>query len=158
MSNSSIRQKKLFSTKLNLSLCTLSRSSSSLSSELRITELDCAIEIAHEVNRDRSSSTVSNRRVDHDIESRHERLSSSDTIKTLVSRLVSKGVVRQEKRKVYYYSPLVSEEEYASWATGDLITRLYNGSARDLVAALVHSEGLTKEDIEELRGMFRVED
>ena len=38
------------------------------------------------------------------------------TIKTLVSRLVSKGAVRQEKRNVYYYSPLVSEEEYASWA------------------------------------------
>ena len=80
------------------------------------------------------------------------------TIKTLVSRLVSKGVVRQEKRNVYYYSPLISEEEYGSWATGDLITRLYNGSARDLVAALVHSDGLTKEDIEELRDMFRVED
>ena len=80
------------------------------------------------------------------------------TIKTLVSRLVSKGAVRQEKRNVYYYSPLISEEEYGSWATGDLITRLYNGSARDLVAALVHSDGLTREDIEELRGMFRVEE
>ena len=57
-----------------------------------------------------------------------------------------------------HFPLLVSEEEYASWATGDLITRLYNGSARDLVAALVHSDGLTKEDIEELRGMFRVED
>ena len=39
------------------------------------------------------------------------------TIKTLVSRLVSKGAVRQEKRKVYYYSPLISEKEYGSWAT-----------------------------------------
>ena len=29
------------------------------------------------------------------------------TIKTLVSRLVSKGAVRQEKRNVYYYSPLI---------------------------------------------------
>ena len=80
------------------------------------------------------------------------------TVKTLVSRLVGKGVVRQEKRGVYYYSPLISEQEYNSWATGDLIRRLYNGSARDLVAALVHSEGLTAADIEELRAMFRVED
>ena len=31
------------------------------------------------------------------------------TIKTLVSRLVSKGVVRQEKRNVYYYSPVITE-------------------------------------------------
>ena len=80
------------------------------------------------------------------------------TIKTLISRLVTKGAVRQEKRNVYYYSPLISEEEYSAWATKDLITRLYNGSARDLVAALVHSDGLTKEDIEELQSMFQVEE
>ena len=80
------------------------------------------------------------------------------TIKTLVARLVSKGVVRQEKRNVYFYSPLISEQEYNTWATDDLISRLYNGSARDLVAALVHSDGLTKDDIEELRQMFRVEE
>ena len=80
------------------------------------------------------------------------------TIKTLVARLVSKGAVRQEKRNVYYYSPLISEQGYNAWATDDLISRLYNGSARDLVAALVHSDGLTKDDIEELRQMFRVEE
>ena len=80
------------------------------------------------------------------------------TIKTLVSRLVTKGAVRQEKRKVFYYSPLISEQEYGAWATRDLISRLYNGRARDLVAALVHSEGLTQEDIQELRQMFKVEE
>ncbi|MBQ9661878.1 MAG: BlaI/MecI/CopY family transcriptional regulator [Oscillospiraceae bacterium] len=80
------------------------------------------------------------------------------TIKTLIARLVSKGVVLQEKRKVYYYSPLVDEEQYHAWATEHLISRLYNGSARNLVAALVRSDGLTKDDIEELREMFRVEE
>ena len=80
------------------------------------------------------------------------------TVKTLVSRLVSKGVIRQEKRKVFYYSPLISEKEYNGWATNNLIERLYHGSARDLVAALVHSDGLTQDDLEELRQMFKVED
>ena len=80
------------------------------------------------------------------------------TIKTLVSRLVSKGAIRQEKRNVYYYSPLISEVEYNAWATGDLIKRLYNGSARKLVSALVHSDELTKKDMEELQKMFRVEE
>ena len=79
------------------------------------------------------------------------------TVKTLVNRLVSKGVIRQEKRNVFYYSPLISEAEYNSWATGDLIQRLYNGSARDLVAALVQSNGLTQADVEELRRMFNGE-
>ena len=80
------------------------------------------------------------------------------TVKTLVSRLVTKGVVRQEKRNVFYYSPRITEQEYNDWATGNLIRRLYNGSAKDLVAALVHSEGLTRRDLEELQAMFHVED
>ena len=80
------------------------------------------------------------------------------TVKTLVSRLVSKGVIRQEKRNVYYYSPLITKQEYNGWATNNLIERLYHGSARDLVAALVHADGLTRADLEELRQMFKVED
>lgn len=80
------------------------------------------------------------------------------TIKTLISRLVSKGVVRQEKRNVYYYSPVITEKEYSSWATKDLITRIYHGKARDLIASLVNSEGLSRDDIAELRDMFKVED
>ena len=80
------------------------------------------------------------------------------TIKTLIGRLVSKGAVRQEKRNVFYYSPLITEKEYSAWATEDLITRLYNGSARDLVAALVNSDGLSQDDLDELRQMFKVEE
>ena len=79
----------------------------------------------------------------------------STTIKTLVQRLLNKGAVAQEKRQVFYYRALVSEREYNDCATGDLIRRLYKGSARDLVAALVHSEELTAQDVDELRAMFR---
>ena len=80
------------------------------------------------------------------------------TVKTLISRLVTKGVLKQEKRGVFYYSPLVSEAEYNDWATHDLISRVYHGSARDLVAALVRSDGLTQSDIDELRCLFKLED
>ena len=80
------------------------------------------------------------------------------TVKTLISRLVTKGVLHQEKRQVFYYSPLISEKEYNDWATHDLISRVYHGSARDLVAALVRSDGLTQADIDELRDLFKLED
>ena len=80
------------------------------------------------------------------------------TIKTLVQRLCAKGVLAREKRNVFYYSPLVSEQEYNDWATGDLIRRLYRGSAKELVAALVRSDGLSKSDVDELRAMFKVEE
>ena len=80
------------------------------------------------------------------------------TIKTLLSRLVSKSAVWQEKREVYYYSPAISEREYNDWATENLISKLYNGSAKNLVAALVNSKELSESDIAELRAMFRVEE
>ena len=78
------------------------------------------------------------------------------TVKTLVSRLVGKGAVSQEKRKVFFYAPLISEKEYNAWATGNLVQRLYKGSVKDLVAALVSSDELSDEDIAELQSMFVV--
>lgn len=80
------------------------------------------------------------------------------TIKTLVQRLCDKGVVGQEKRKLFYYFPKITQAEYQNWATGNLVRRLYNGSAKNLIAALVDSEGLSRQDLDDLRAMFKVED
>ena len=80
------------------------------------------------------------------------------TIKTLISRLVNKQAILQEKRRVFYYSALITEKEYNRWATGRLIDKLYRGSASALVAALVDSNGLSDSDIAELRQLFKVED
>ena len=80
------------------------------------------------------------------------------TVKTLVQRLCQKGGVSQEKRNVFYYSPLVSEREYNDWAANDLVRRLFRGSAKELVATLVKSEGLSAEDLSELRELFKVEE
>ena len=77
------------------------------------------------------------------------------TIKTLVQRLVKKGAILQESRQVYYYRPAVSEKEYCRWATEELIHKVYRGSARDLVAALISADTLSQEDVAELRSMFR---
>ena len=77
------------------------------------------------------------------------------TIKTLLQRLVKKGAVLQESRKVFYYRPALSEEEYSLWATRNLIEKVYRGSARNLVAALVSGSTLSPEDVEDLRNMFR---
>lgn len=82
----------------------------------------------------------------------------STTVKTLVQRLCGKGCIAQEKRQIFYYSPLISEKEYNAWATENLIQKLYRGSAKSLVAALVHSDTLTAEDVEELRSFFRMEE
>ena len=80
------------------------------------------------------------------------------TIKTLVSRLSGKGVISQEKCGVFYYKPLVTEQEYNDWVTNNLVDKVYQGNVKKLIAALVNSDGLTPEDLKELREMFRVEE
>jgi BlaI family penicillinase repressor len=77
------------------------------------------------------------------------------TAKTLLYRLQSKGVVAQEKREVYYYSPCVTEDEYNEYMTQTLIDKLYKGSAKNLVASFLSSKKLSDDDIAELQDMFR---
>ncbi len=77
------------------------------------------------------------------------------TAKTLLYRLQSKGVVMQERRDVYYYSPCVTEDEYNEYMTQALIDRLYKGSAKKLIASFVSSKKLSDDDIAELQNILR---
>lgn len=79
---------------------------------------------------------------------------NGDTTKTLLRRLCQKEAVAQEKREVYYYRPLVGQEELSRYRIDKLIDRLYAGSAKALTAALVKNEQLQRQDLEELREMF----
>ena len=81
----------------------------------------------------------------------------STTVKTLVQRLCTKGALLQEKKGVFYYSALIDEQEYKRWAAEHLMQKLYHGSARELVAALLHADRLTAEDVEELGAWFNRE-
>ncbi|MBQ1413893.1 MAG: BlaI/MecI/CopY family transcriptional regulator [Clostridia bacterium] len=75
------------------------------------------------------------------------------TIKTLLSRLYKKGAVERtfsDEQKVFLYSPLVSKEDYGKESAGRLIGKIFDGSAKKLVASLIQSDRLTKEDIAEL--------
>ena len=75
---------------------------------------------------------------------------NGDTTKTLLRRLCAKGAVGQEKRQVYWYTPLVSREEVRGSRTKKLIDRL----ARNMVAALVRADQLNQEDIAQLRQLL----
>ncbi len=84
------------------------------------------------------------------------------TIKTLLYRLCDKGAVKAEKRNtvkrdVYCYFAAVSEKDYNSYAANSLINRLFDGSAKNLVASLIDGNKLNDNDVNELRSMFRVE-
>lgn len=80
---------------------------------------------------------------------------SGDTTKTLLRRLCEKGAVEQEKRKVYYYRPLVRQDQLGRYRTQRLIDKLYSGSAKAMVAALVEHDQLGPQDVDELREFFQ---
>ncbi|NLJ88520.1 MAG: BlaI/MecI/CopY family transcriptional regulator [Epulopiscium sp.] len=78
------------------------------------------------------------------------------TILTLAKRLVDKNVlkVRKEKR-VNYYSPKITKEEYKSYQANGLIKEMYDGSIKSLVASLYDNKKIDKKDIEELKDWIR---
>lgn len=74
------------------------------------------------------------------------------TLLTFLSRLAAKGMLQVEKRgKANLYTPLVSEEEYLNMESRQFLDEMYGGSAKNFLAAMIDSRGLTKEDIGELR-------
>lgn len=79
----------------------------------------------------------------------------SSTVKTLVSRLTAKGALTQEKREVFYYAPAISQADYGRRSVARLVDKLFAGSAKNMVAALVQSQSLTDDDLEELRALLR---
>jgi BlaI family penicillinase repressor len=79
------------------------------------------------------------------------------TIKTLVFRLRDKGVIEPlDKYGAAQYVPLVSESEYIQSQVPTFLDRVFEGSAKKLVAALVDSGELTESDVDELKTYFKV--
>lgn len=70
------------------------------------------------------------------------------TVKTLVRNLREKGSIRVVERGVY--EAVVTEEEYNEYSTRSLIGKLFDGSAKRLVASLVSDGQLSQKDIAEL--------
>ena len=74
------------------------------------------------------------------------------TIYTLISRLVKKRYLLQNKQKnVSSYVALISEHEYTTEQTDELIDKLFGGDAKQLISSLYETEKIKLQDIEELR-------
>lgn len=77
------------------------------------------------------------------------------TIATLFSRLVEKGAVSYEKKgRFFYYTPLISEKEYQQVQTKNFVSKLYNGSVKNLVVSLFENQQVSEQDLEELKKRF----
>ena len=88
----------------------------------------------------------------------HGKLSwSKSTVLTLIRRLVEKGVLKCEKKDVFYYTPLVSEEEYQNFQTRTFVDKIFDGNVKNLLTTLCQAKNLSRGDIEELQLFLKQE-
>jgi BlaI family transcriptional regulator, penicillinase repressor len=78
------------------------------------------------------------------------------TVKTLLARLVTKGVLAtQADGRRFLYTPLIERSAYLGTESRRLVDRLFGGRAAPLFAHLAQNEQLTDEDIAEISRLLQ---
>jgi predicted transcriptional regulator len=81
---------------------------------------------------------------------------SDRTVKTMLSRLLAKGVLRHsEDGRRYLYSPAVSRADFAAGESRRLVDRLFGGRVTPLVAHLAERDTLSEDDIAEIEALLK---
>lgn len=78
------------------------------------------------------------------------------TLQVILSRLIEKGFIKNEKiGRINYYSPLIELSKYTKYETKNFINKMYDNSSKKLIASLIQGDDtLTDEDIEEIKNML----
>ena len=85
-----------------------------------------------------------------------ERGWSIRTVKTLLSRLLAKGVLSHEAEgRRYLYRPTVDREDYVTQESRRLLDRLFGGRVTPLVAHLAERDDLSDKDIAEIEALLK---
>src|SRR5262245_36807194 len=80
------------------------------------------------------------------------------TVQTMLNILHRKRKVKRSlKDRAYFYRPAVSRTQVATQTVGDLVDRLFGGSAKRLVMSLVETKHLTPEKLARLKEMVEME-
>lgn len=81
---------------------------------------------------------------------------SPRTIKTMLNRLIQKGVLDYESiGREYHYFPHISEEECVASHTQSFVERVFGGEAGAMVAAFIKQQRLSKREIAELKEILK---
>ncbi len=78
---------------------------------------------------------------------------SKTTTYTLVKRCLDKGAIKRCDPG-FLCRPLVTRKQAQEWETDELLHKLYDGSADQLVASVLGNEKLSSEEIERLKRMI----
>jgi BlaI family penicillinase repressor len=85
-----------------------------------------------------------------------ERGWSIRTVKTMLARLLAKGVLaHEEEGRRYLYRPAVARADYVAQESGRLIDRMFGGRVTPLVAQLAERDRLSDADIAEIEALLK---
>lgn len=74
-----------------------------------------------------------------------------NTISTMVRTLEAKGFVDHEAfGNTHRYRPIISQEEFSKGVLGNVVTRYFKSSYKQVVSALIDEEKISVEELEEL--------
>jgi len=77
------------------------------------------------------------------------------TVRTLLDRLVQKGVAGVNKeQRVYTFYPLYSQDECQRAEAESFIKRIYGGTVKSMLVQFIEEDSLSEEDIEELKSIL----
>ena len=86
----------------------------------------------------------------------HKKPWHDKTVKTLLSRLVKKGVVDFDKaQRQYLYRPLIAREDYTKKEATSFVSRLFKGKVAPLVAGFANQNSLSQQDVDELKALIK---
>jgi predicted transcriptional regulator len=91
---------------------------------------------------------VSLQEIMKDLESRFNKQWKRQTISTFLLHLIEKGYVKSYRQgRVFYYVPLVKEDDYKREQTTEFLNFWFEGSASGLIASLHDNKELSDEEI-----------
>jgi predicted transcriptional regulator len=80
---------------------------------------------------------------------------SHSTVQTLLRKLEAKGAVAHTERdRVFYYTPLVRQNDIETSTTKDFLNRVFRGSAAGLVSHMLEHESFTQEELNDIRQLI----
>ena len=84
---------------------------------------------------------------------------AGETVRTFLKRLILKGVAaaRQDKndKRMYWYYPTVSKEDYIAYLTKGHLRRYYSGRLPQLVAGLLEDESISEQELNEIESILK---
>ncbi len=78
------------------------------------------------------------------------------TIHVLLNRLVERGFVSCDRSGYRHpFTPIITKEEYRRGEASVMMKRFFGGSAKNMIAALLNTDGLSDDDLDELSDILK---